>query len=138
MKEFAPVALVTYFALAGAVAVAALAQQRDVRSQHLSSALTSADVGAHRLGFRNDHAATRVVYPGHAVISDRPRVAVTAGRRDVDQRELTIDFTMREAALSVDGWRWIGFASALLVVAMLVRHRRAVRVSTSACGPGVR
>ena len=43
MKEFAPVVLVTYFALAGAVAVAALAQQRDVRSQSQSSALTSAE-----------------------------------------------------------------------------------------------
>jgi len=43
MREFAPVVLVTYFALAGAVAVAALAQQRDARSLNQSSASTSAD-----------------------------------------------------------------------------------------------
>jgi len=90
--------------------------------------------GAHRLRFRNDHATTSGVYLANVLVPDSPRVAVTGQRRDFDQREVTIDFTMREAMLSVDGWSWIGFASALPVVAMLARRRRTVRVSTSAIG----
>jgi hypothetical protein len=80
--------------------------------------------GVHRLSFRNDHATTRGVYLANALVPDSPRVAVTGQRRDFDQRELTIDFTTRGATLSVDGWSWIGFPSALLVVAALARHRR--------------
>jgi hypothetical protein len=81
--------------------------------------------GAHRLRFRNDHPTTNGVYLANALVPDSPRVAVTGQRRDVDQRELTIEFTKRAAPRSVDGWRWIGIAGALLV-AMLARPTLAV------------
>jgi hypothetical protein len=93
--------------------------------------------GSHRLRFRNDHATANGVYLANALVPDTARVAVTGQRRDVDQRELTIDFTLREATLSADGWSWIGCAGALLIVAILARQRRTDRVAPSAigCGP---
>jgi hypothetical protein len=74
--------------------------------------------GAHRLSFRNDHATANGVYLANALVPDSPRVAVTGQRRDVDQRELTIDFTLRDATLSIAGWGWIGFACALVLAAI--------------------
>jgi hypothetical protein len=78
--------------------------------------------GAHRLSFRNDHATASSVYLANALIPDSPEVTVTGQRRDVDQRQLDIDFTLRGARLSLDGLGWIGFAGTLLLAAALTRR----------------
>lgn len=87
--------------------------------------------GVHHLSFRNDHATTTSVYLANALVPDSPRVAVTGQRRDFDQRELTIDFTLRDARRSIDGWGWIGFASALLLA--VIQRARSVPLRDRAC-----
>jgi hypothetical protein len=52
-------------------------------------------IGLHRLLFRNRHHSDRSVYLANALVPDSAEVAVTAQRRDRDQRELIIEFVVR-------------------------------------------
>jgi hypothetical protein len=61
----------------------------------LQAALTGAGAGPHRLLFRNTHLAGHSAYLANALVPTSDRVAVTAQRRDRDQRELTIEYTVR-------------------------------------------
>jgi hypothetical protein len=51
--------------------------------------------GAHQLRFRNTYRQDVSVYLANALVPASSQVAVTAQRRDVDQRELTIDYVLR-------------------------------------------
>jgi hypothetical protein len=67
---------------------------------HLRSnaVLPSQSPGAHRLVFRNTHRRDVSVYLANAVVPASARFRITAQRRDVDQRELTIDYVVDAAA----------------------------------------
>jgi len=53
--------------------------------------------GSHRLLFRNRHAPDTSVYLANALVPDADNVAVTGQDRTGDQRELAIDFVVRDA-----------------------------------------
>ena len=57
----------------------------------------SLSAGAHRLFFRNAHLNQQSVYLANALLPESARVAVTGQRRDGDQSELTIDYSIRPA-----------------------------------------
>jgi len=61
--------------------------------------------GSHRLLFRNAHLAGHSAYLANALVPESDRVAVTAQRRDRDQSELTIEYTVPggSAAASLAG-----------------------------------
>ena len=77
--------------------------------------------GAHRLVFRNDNGSQGSVYLANALLSDDDEIAVTRQARDVDQRELTIDFVMLTSNRRPV---WMGIA-ALLLAAVVTRGRYA-------------
>jgi hypothetical protein len=64
----------------------------------LAAAAPSLSDGAHRLRYRNAHHSDIGVYLANALVPDSNRVSVTAQQRDGDQRELTIEFTLRAAS----------------------------------------
>jgi len=51
--------------------------------------------GAHHLHYRNSHRADVGVYLANALVPASDRVAVTAQRRDRDQRDLIIDYVLQ-------------------------------------------
>jgi hypothetical protein len=61
----------------------------------IETSVSNVSPGAHRLRFRNAHLAGHSAYLANALISESPRVVVTAQRRTRDQSELTIEFTVR-------------------------------------------
>ena len=51
--------------------------------------------GSHHLRYRNSHRPEIGAYLANALVPASDRVSIAAQRRDVDQRELTIDYTLR-------------------------------------------
>lgn len=58
------------------------------------AAITAQDSGAHQLRFVNANALVRSAYLANALVPDNPRLMVTAQHRSVDQRDVTIDYTV--------------------------------------------
>jgi hypothetical protein len=78
--------------------------------------------GAHHLRFRNAHRQDVSVYLANALVPATSQVAVTAQRRDVDQRELTIDYLLRpESQASSPLFFGTGFAAWALAWALCRR-----------------
>ena len=90
-----------------------------------SVALPSLASGAHRLFFGNDNGGS--VYLANVLMPETSRVAVTGLQRDFDQRELIVDFALRDAPLAARAWAWVGFAGLLTLTARLIGmgYRRA-------------
>ena len=61
----------------------------------VQASLPRLDGGDHQLRFRNTYRSDDAVYLANALVPASDRVTITAQRRDVDQRELTIDYTLR-------------------------------------------
>jgi hypothetical protein len=61
----------------------------------IEATLPSASAGSHRLFFRNAHLAGHSAYLANALVPESARVAVTAQRREPDQSELTIEYTVQ-------------------------------------------
>ena len=57
--------------------------------------LTPPSQGAHHVSFTNRYRPEMSVYLANALVPDSDRIAVTAQRRTVEQRDLTIDYTLR-------------------------------------------
>jgi hypothetical protein len=53
--------------------------------------------GAHRLFFRNAHRLDDSVYMANALVPENARIAIARQRRDPGQRELTIDYLVRQS-----------------------------------------
>jgi len=70
--------------------------------------------GPHRLHYRNTHRADIGVYLANALVPASERVAITAQRRDVDQHDLMIEYTLRSAA-SARWTGWLAIAAGALV-----------------------
>ncbi len=83
--------------------------------------------GDHQLLFRNTHHPERSVYLANALVPESQRVAVRAQRRDRDQRELTIEYSLSAAAPGVtDVWLVAGLAAGVLLSGLVVRTWRRV------------
>jgi len=59
------------------------------------------------------------VYLANVLVPHNRSIAVTHQERDVDQRELTVAFASRGAAVAPDGY-WIGVAGVLLLLVWMV------------------
>ncbi len=59
--------------------------------------------GAHQLAYHNTHRRDVSVYLANALMPDSDRVSIRAQQRDVDQRDLTIDYVLRDADSVSDG-----------------------------------
>jgi hypothetical protein len=64
---------------------------------HAAAALPSLSAGTHHLRYRNSHHPDIGVYLANALMPASDRVVVASQRRDVDQRELTVEYTLRDA-----------------------------------------
>lgn len=60
----------------------------------IQATLPRVPAGPHRLLFRNGHLAGHSAYLANALVPESPRLAVTAQRRDPDQSELSIEYTL--------------------------------------------
>lgn len=60
----------------------------------IQAPLPNVSAGTHRLVFRNTHLAGHSAYLANALVPESGRVTVTAQRRDHDQSELAIEYTI--------------------------------------------
>jgi len=60
-----------------------------------TAALPQLGEGVHHLRYRNSHRPEIGAYLANALVPGSDRVSIAAQRRDVDQRELTIEYTLR-------------------------------------------
>jgi hypothetical protein len=82
---------------------------------HLAAALPPLTAGPHRIRYKNAHRSEVGVYLANALVPSTDRVAVTGQDRDVDQRELRVDYRLRGvSAVGLNPW------SALLVLGGLI------------------
>lgn len=75
--------------------------------------------GAHQLFFRNAHLEQQSVYLANAFVPESGRVSVAAQRRDGDQSELRIDYSI-QPEWPVSGWLLVCVTATVL----LIRFRR--------------
>jgi hypothetical protein len=80
----------------------------------------SLSTGAHQLFFRNVHLKQQSVYLANALLPRSARVSVAAQRRDSDQSELTIDYSIRPEWIPASGWLLVCMTATVL----LIRLRR--------------
>ena len=74
--------------------------------------------GLHHLRYRNTYRADIGVYLANALVPASDRVTVAAQRRDVDQRELIIDYTLRaDPATRTRRGLSLGVCGALILIA---------------------
>jgi hypothetical protein len=78
--------------------------------------------GSHRLTWRNRHHADIGVYLANALVPSSARVAVMSQQRDIDQKELVIEYQLRGAARTHAGW-WLASAGAVALLAAAVWRR---------------
>jgi hypothetical protein len=78
--------------------------------------------GTHRLRYRNGHHADIGVYLANALVPASTRVAVTAQRRDVDQRELVIEYELGDPAQANAVWWLAALASGVALFAGVWRR----------------
>ena len=81
----------------------------------LDATVPALDAGPHLLRFRNRHRPDISVYLANVLVPTDDRVAVTAQRRDVDQRELVVDYQLRAGSIEAAGRTGLAIATALLI-----------------------
>jgi hypothetical protein len=80
--------------------------------------------GAHRLFYRNTHHRDIGVYLANVLVPANDRVAVTGQDRDVDQREFTVAYQLRDAQTGGSrGLALAGIAGVLAGVVVVWRRR---------------
>jgi hypothetical protein len=81
-------------------------------------ALPSLGEGRHRLRYRNAYRSDVGVYLANALVPASDRVTVAAQRRDIDQRDLTIDYMLRaDSASRTRGGLSVGIVGAMILFA---------------------
>ena len=93
--------------------------------------------GSHQLLFRNGHHPKRSVYLANALVPDSDRVAVRTQRRDPDQRELTIEYSLSAAPTrTTTGWLLgsITVSALLFGITAITARRWLVRASLPSAG----
>ncbi len=89
--------------------------------------LPSLSAGAHQLAYHNTHRRDVSVYLANALMPDSDRVSIRAQQRDVDQRELTIDYILRDGGgLNTSAHMWLlgSVAGAVMWAGVLYRRSR--------------
>ena len=76
-------------------AIEAVRRGEGVIRLEFTAAMPPLSPGAHTLRYRNSHRPEIGVYLANALVPASERLTVTAQRRDVDQRELTVDLVLR-------------------------------------------
>jgi hypothetical protein len=80
--------------------------------------------GTHRLHYRNAHRTDIGVYLANAMMPMTDRISVNAQHRDVDQRELVIEYELRGGtAAPLSPWIWPLVVSGLAVGAVVLWRR---------------
>ena len=88
----------------------------------LTASMPPLAVGSHSLRYRNMHRPDIGVYLANALIPASDRVAISAQRRDVDQRELTIDFVLRADPSTGANNRTLAIAVAMLAACAVLGY----------------
>jgi hypothetical protein len=70
----------------------------------LVATLAAEAKGLHRILFRNDHHPGGAAYLANALAPASPRIAIGAQRRDPDQREIVVEYTLDGAADAGRPW----------------------------------
>jgi hypothetical protein len=92
----------------------------------MAAPLSAVAAGTHRLVFRNAHLRGQSVYLANALVPENPRVSLVSQQRDVDQRELAIEYALRaEPSASTSAWLLVGFTVTAALLVQLTRHLRA-------------
>jgi hypothetical protein len=91
----------------------------------VQAALPKVSAGSHRLLFRNAYLAGHSAYLANALVPESPRVRVTAQRRDSDQSELTIEYTVYADSTSAS-FPWVLGSLAAALVMVRARWTRAI------------
>ena len=90
-----------------------------------SAPLQPLAAGSHQLLFRNGHHPESSVYLANALVPESERVAVRAQRRDGEQRELTIDYSLQAGpSRATRAWLLGSLAVGTLLVGILLRRAR--------------
>jgi hypothetical protein len=88
--------------------------------------------GDHELAFRNRHRPDVSVYLANALVPDGDRIAITAQRRDVAQRDLTIAYVVRhQGVMTTPVWLLGALSATLLAGFFAPRFRRRARTLLS-------
>jgi hypothetical protein len=99
--------------------------------------LPRAAPGAHQLFFRNAFRRTTSVYLANALVPRSAAVTITAQRRDVEQRDLTIDYDVAPARGEIIPMGLLGaLAGAVLLTGLTVRANRGARGRRTPDPPG--
>jgi hypothetical protein len=92
----------------------------------LSAAIPPLPPGAHHLLYRNTFRPDIGAYLANALAPSSDRVSITGQRRDVDQRELTVDYVLDGTRTSTArAWYGVSILCVLLAVASLWWRSRA-------------
>jgi hypothetical protein len=79
--------------------------------------------GTHRVEFRNAHFPAIGAYLANALVPDSDRIAIVTQRRDVDQRQLIVEYALRgDMPTSTRVWLLGSFAGAAVLAAFLLRR----------------
>jgi hypothetical protein len=78
--------------------------------------------GGHGLSFRNTYRRDVGVYLANALVPTDDQIAIAAQRRDIEQRDLTIDFVLRAPASSTPVWL-LSIACASVLATLLMKPR---------------
>ncbi len=99
----------------------------------LEAAIQAPAAGHHRLFYRNDHHPADAAYLANALSPSSARVKIGAQRRDADQRELAIDFTLDTSDAGGAPWPLAaGLAAEVATIVglgLLVRRRHSWRTA---------
>jgi len=102
---------------------------------HVAVMVPRRSTGFHQLLFRNRHHPDRSVYLANALVPESAEVAVTAQRRDVDQRELIIDYVVRASPVTWTAVLLFGtIAAATVLSALRIRAPRSAERHPSLFG----
>jgi hypothetical protein len=76
--------------------------------------------GAHRLLFRNAHRPDIGVYLANALVPSSPHVTLSVQRRDINQRELSVDFVLAGTSAEwLNRWTLVNAGGLIVVAAAL-------------------
>jgi len=92
----------------------------------VAASLPPLTAGAHRIRYRNAHRPDVGVYLANALVPSTDRVAITGQDRDMDQRELRLDYRLRgETAAGLNPWSALPVLGGLIALgAMALRSAR--------------
>ena len=91
----------------------------------LAAAMPPLKAGPHHLLYRNSHRADIGVYLANVLVPASNRVAISAQRRDVDQRELIVDYVLdANQSTSARAWFLASLVGLAFAVAALWRRSR--------------